>query len=196
MAFVSLAKGRAGYAHGMTRYLALAAVAATAAVFPATASAQEAFGGLYAHGVDTPLTFETNEGGVDIVAGVRFEGIEALRAIGSPEPYVIGSLNTRGDTSFAGVGLAWTIGDGPFYVRPGVGLVVHDAPELRVDPATGDRTDLGSRVLFEPELGVGYRLSERASIEANWMHISQAQIFDSQQNPGIDMMGVRVNFRL
>ena len=180
----------------MTRYLALAAVAATAAVFPATASAQEAFGGLYAHGVDTPLTFETNEGGVDIVAGVRFEGIEALGAIGSPEPYVIASLNTRGDTSFAGVGLAWTIGDGPFYVRPGVGLVVHDAPELRVDPATGDRTDLGSRVLFEPELGVGYRLSERASIEANWMHISQAQIFDSQQNPGIDMMGVRVNFRL
>ena len=35
----------------------------------------------------------------------------------------VGSLNTRGDTSFAGAGVAWTIGEGPVYVRPGIGLV-------------------------------------------------------------------------
>ena len=165
-------------------------------LFASPAAAQEVFGGIYKHGVDTPFTFDTGEGGVDVAAGVRFGGIEALSAIGSPEPYVIGALNTRGDTSFAGAGVAWTIGKGPVYVRPGIGLVVHDAPELRVNYATAMRTDLGSRVLFEPEIGVGYRVSERASVEAHWMHISQGQIFDSQQNPGIDMMGVRVNWRL
>ncbi|GGD63354.1 hypothetical protein GRI62_12655 [Erythrobacter arachoides] len=173
----------------------LAALAATVTL-PAAACAQEVFGGVYAHAVDTPFTLETTEGGVDIAAGVRFDGIEALGFLGKPEPYVVGNLNTRGDTSFAGVGLAWTIGDGPFYVRPGIGLVVHDGPELRVNPATGIRTDLGSRVLFEPEIGVGYRVSERASVEAHWMHISQGQIFDSNQNPGIDMIGARINYRI
>ena len=174
----------------------LSGCALAAALLASPVAAQEVFGGIYRHGVDTPFTFDTGEGGIDVAAGVRFGGMEALSAIGSPEPYVIGSLNTRGDTSFAGAGLAWTIGKGPVFVRPGIGLVVHDAPELRVNPETGIRTDLGSRVLFEPEIGVGYRVSERASVEAHWMHISQGQIFDSQQNPGIDMMGVRVNWRL
>lgn len=181
----------------MLKPIALLATAATLAVIPASVHAQEVFGGIYAHAVDTPFTLETTEtGSVDIAAGVRFDGIDALDFIGSPEPYVVGSLNLSGDTSFAGAGLAWTIGKGPFYVRPGIGLVVHDGPELRVNPATGIRTDLGSRVLFEPEIGVGYRIIERASVEAHWMHISQGQIFDSDQNPGIDMIGVRVNWRL
>ena len=174
----------------------LSGCALAAILFASPATAQEVFGGIYKHGVDTPFTFDTGEGGVDVAAGVRFGGIEALSAIGSPEPYVIGSLNTRGDTSFAGAGLAWTIGKGPVYVRPGIGLVVHDGPEFRVNPATGYRTDLGSRVLFEPEIGVGYRASDRVSIEANWMHISQGQIFDGDQNPGIDMIGARLNYRL
>ena len=160
------------------------------------ARAQEVFAGAYVHGVDTPFTLETNEGGVDLALGVRLDGIEALDFIGRPAPYAIASINTRGDTSFAGAGLSWTIGKGRFYLRPAIGLVVHDGPELRVDPATGIRTDLGSRVLFEPELGVGYRFSERFSAEASWMHVSQGRIFDSQQNPGIDMMGVRLVHRL
>lgn len=181
----------------MLKHIALLATAATLAVTPASVQAQEVFGGIYAHAVDTPFTLETTEtGSADIAAGVRFDGIEALDFLGSPEPYVLGSLNLAGDTSFAGAGLAWTIGKGPFFVRPGIGLVVHDGPELRVNPATGIRTDLGSRVLFEPEIGVGYRVNERASVEAHWMHISQGQIFDSDQNPGIDMIGVRVNWRI
>lgn len=162
----------------------------------APAQAQEVFAGAYAHGVDTPFTFETPEGGVDLALGVRLNGIDALDFIGRPAPYAIASINTRGDTSFAGAGLSWTIGKGRFYLRPAIALVVHDGPELRIDPATRIRTDLGSRVLFEPEIGIGYRFSERFSAEASWMHISQGQIFDSQQNPGIDMIGVRLVHRL
>jgi len=177
------------------KHLVLAAALAAPFV-PAAACAQEVFVGAYVHEVDTPLTLRVGEAGADIAAGYRFKPIRALHVIGSPAPYLVGSLNTAGDTSFAGAGLAWTIGKGPVYLRPGVALVVHNGPDFRVDPATGDRTDLGSRVLFEPEIAVGYRLNQRVSLEASWMHISQGRIFNYDQNPGIDMMGARVNYRL
>ena len=159
-------------------------------------AAQEVFGGVYAHAVDTLFTLPSDRRGVDLQAGYRFAPVEALAAVGRPAPYLIASLNTGGDTSFAGAGLAWTIGKRRVYLRPGIGLVVHDGPSLRVDRATGYRTDLGSRVLFEPELGLGYRFGERAALEAHWTHISHAGLFNSQQNPGIDMIGLRFNYRV
>jgi hypothetical protein len=163
---------------------------------PAGAAAQEAFVGLYAHGVDTPLSLETGEGGADVVVGVRLAPIEALSVVGEPAPYVITSLNTVGDTSFAGAGLSWTFGKGPVYVRPAVALVVHDGPSSRFDPVLNQQTELGSRVLFEPELAIGYHLGGRLAVEASWMHVSHARLFDRQQNPGIDMWGARLNYRL
>ena len=161
-----------------------------ASLVPGAAMAQEAYAGVYAHAVETPFTFDTNEGGTDIQAGLRFNEI---RALGGMQPYVFGSVNLSGDTSFVGAGVSWKAELGKVYLRPGVGLVVHDAPEFRVYPATGIRTDLGSRVLFEPEIALGYDISDRFSIEASWVHISNARLFNSEQNPGIDMMGARVN---
>ena len=175
----------------------LAAFVLPAALLASPAAAQEVYGGVYAHAVDTPFTFDTGEGGADLQAGYRFGEIEALRVIGAPQPYVFASVNMSGDTNFAGAGLSWKaeLGD-RFYLRPGVGLVVHDAPSQRVDPATNLRTDLGSRILFEPEIAAGIDLDERWSIEASWVHISNARLFNRQQNPGIDTMGVRVNLKL
>lgn len=179
----------------MRSILVLATVAAVAV--PAAAPAQEVFAGIYKHGVDTPFTLYTGEGGADIELGYRFPGIEALSAIGSPSPYVIGSLNTAGETSFAGLGLGWRFGlKGPAYIRPGVGLIAHTGPSYRADVARNQETDLGSRVLFEPELGLGYRLTPTISAEASWAHISGARVFNAQQNPGIDMWGVRLNYHL
>ena len=179
----------------MTKRLAF--LATLAALFPAgTAAAQEVFAGIYVHEVDTPFTLRVGEGGADIAVGYRFAPIGALGAIGKPAPYVIASLNSSGDTSFAGVGLSWSIGKGPVYVRPAIGIVVHDGPGLRVNPVTRRRTDLGSRVLFEPEIALGYRIDERVSLEASWMHISQGQLLNGRQNPGIDMIGARLNYRL
>ena len=179
----------------MPRTPALIAVIAALCATPAHAG--EVFGGVYAHAVDTPFTFDTQEGGVDAQIGVRSDPIESLDFLGKPSAYVFGSLNSEeGGTDFVATGLSWRIDAGPVYVRPGVGLALHNAPETRVNPATGIRTDLGSRVLFEPEIAVGTQLSDRASIEASWVHISNAQIFDSQQNPGIDMIGLRLNWRM
>ena len=172
------------------------AAALAACALPGAVAAQEVFAGVYAHEVDTPFTLHVGESGADIAAGYRFAPIEALKAIGRPQPYLIASLNTAGDTSFAGAGVSWTIGKGPVYLRPGVGVVVHDGPSLRIDTIAKRHTELGSRVLFEPEIALGYRVDERFSIEASWMHISQGQLFNGRQNPGIDMIGARLNYRL
>lgn len=170
-------------------------VACAATMLAAPAQAGEVFAGAYAHEVETPFTLETGEGGFDVALGYRFDGIEALSAIGKPAPYLVGSLNTRGDTSFVAAGLSWTIGKGPVYVRPGIGLAVHDGPKSSFGE-DGTRYDLGSRVVFEPEIAIGARLSDRVSLEASWMHLSHARLFNSEQNPGIDMIGARVNLAL
>lgn len=176
--------------------IAILALALPALVVAAPAAAQEAFVGAYFHEVETPLTFPVDESGADIELGYRFAPVESLSFLGKPQPYVFASVNTAGDTSFAGGGLSWKLGKGPIYVRPGIGLIVHDGPSKRFDPVTRRRTDLGSRLLFKPEIAIGAQVSERLSVEASWVHISHAQLFNSQQNPGIDMMGVRVNLAM
>ena len=58
-----------------------------------------------------------------------------------------------------------------------------------------DKIDFGSRVLFEPELGIGFDVNRRLSIEASWVHMSHAQLF-GRQNPGIDNLGARLTLGL
>ena len=167
-------------------WLALALLAA------APADAAEIFGGLLAHDVDSPLTKGGLEDGADLQLGWRGGRIRALAAVGSPSPYVFGSIATGGETHYAAAGLSWRIG-GRLFVRPGVGLAVHTRGTEGV--RNGLRTDLGSRILFEPEIGVGYRVSDRFSIEASWVHISHAQLL-GRQNPGMDSVGIRLSYQL
>jgi lipid A 3-O-deacylase len=157
------------------------------------AHAGDVFAGVSAHEVDTPFSLKTRESGVDVQIGYRAGKIEALALIGKPAPYVFASVNTKGDTSFIAAGLSWKLGK-TFYVRPGIGLALHDGPIPR-SGTNGRRSDLGSRILFEPEIAVGYQLSEKAALELSWTHISNATLL-SGQNPGIDMIGLRVNFGL
>lgn len=156
------------------------------------ASAAEIFGGLAAHDVDTPLNKGGFEDGLAVQAGVRGGRIRALKAIGAPSPYAFASVSTEGATNFAAVGLSWKIG-GRLFLRPGIGLAVHDRSSRVVHGNL--RGDFGSRILLEPELGLGYQFSERLSAEASWVHMSHAGLFNSRQNPGIDNIGVRVSYR-
>lgn len=171
--------------------LLLASIAALG-LSAAPARAAEVFGGLRAHDVDTGLTRSGIEEGVDVELGWRGDKIGFLRAVGGPRPHAYVSLNSAGNTHFAAAGISWKIGDA-IYARPGIGLAVHTGPG-RVVPGD-DRIDFGSRILFAPELGVGARLTDRVSIEASWVHLSHGQLF-GRQNPGIDTIGVRLNFRL
>lgn len=165
---------------------------ALAVLVPGPAQASEIFAGLLAHDIDSPLTAGGHEDGADVEIGWRGDRIRALAAIGAPSPHVFASLATGGDTHFVAAGISWKIG-GRLFVRPGVGLAVHSRDDDIV--FAGRRGDLGSRIVFAPEIGVGYQVSERFSVEASWVHLSHAQLF-SGQNPGMDSVGVRLSWRL
>ena len=166
--------------------LALLLTVSNGVAFPA--SATELFGGIYSHAVSTPFSLEGGrEQGVDLMLGIR--GGKIISGLGL-QPYAFGALNSAGDTSYAAAGLSWRFGK-TFYVRPGIGLAIHNGSAGRFDDP--DRIAFGNRILFEPELGIGYQLNPRTSIEANWIHMSQGQLF-SRQNPGIDNIGARANF--
>lgn len=163
------------------------------ALIAVPASASEIFGGLLVHDVETPITRSGQEGGIDLHLGWRGDRIEALRPIGAPAPHVFAALNTAGDTSYAGFGVTWRIGRGPLYFQPGIGMAIHNGRSQRT--VTPDRIDFGSRVVFVPEVAIGYRIDQRWSVEAAIVHLSHAQLF-SEQNPGSDNIGLRVNYRL
>ena len=177
----------------MNRSIAAKLALAAALLLPGPASAADLFGGILLHDIDTPFTKDIGESGHDFEIGYRFDRLTGLGPIGGPAPYVFVSVSDRGDTSLAAAGLSWKIG-GPLYVRPGLGVAVHTGPSRRVD-ANNLRTDLGSRILFEPEMAIGMAVAPRLSIEASWVHVSHAQLF-SRQNPGLDMVGARLNLHL
>lgn len=165
--------------------------AAMAVVAPHHADAQEVFGGVFAHDVETPVTRSGQEGGVDLHLGWRGSRIGSLRAIGAPAPHAFVQVNSRGDTNAVSAGLSWTIGR-RVYARPGVGVALHDGP-LGLDTPP-DRIDFGSRVVFVPELSLGVRVAPDVSVEASWVHYSHAQLL-GDQNPGSDNFGVRLAWR-
>ena len=166
------------------------ALAAALLALPTAASAQELFGGVYAHAVGTKLSLgSSRESGADLQLGYR--GGRIIRGTGL-QPYAFGEVNTRGDTSFAAAGLSWKFGN-RFYIRPGIGLAIHNGSTK--DFIVEDRIAFGSRILFEPEVGVGARINDRLSIEASWVHLSHGQVFGGQ-NPGIDNIGARINLKL
>lgn len=155
------------------------------ALTAAPAHAGEIFGGLYVHDVDTPLTHSGIEEGVDVQLGYRW-GTSGL------QPYVFAAANTAGETHYAAAGISYRFGDKVF-VRPGLGIAVHTGSAGNFHRT--DKIAFGSRVLFEPELGIGFRVSDRATVEASWVHMSHAQIF-GRQNPGIDNIGARLSWKL
>jgi hypothetical protein len=170
------------------RRVALAVSLAFAAAAPAHAG--EIFGGLYVHDVKLPTDKSGVEGGGDAMLGYRWGGIA-----GTPlQPYLFGAVNSAGKTNYAAVGLSAKFGKS-IYVRPGLGVAVQTGSAKRFQDPSNGKIDFGSRVLFEPELGIGARINDRLSIEASWLHMSHATLF-SRQNPGIDNLGVRLNLKL
>ncbi len=174
------------------RFLALLG-AIVAAIVPTAASAAELFGGLYVHDVKTPLDASGLESGADIMIGLR--GGAITHVFHAPlQPYVFGALNSAGNTSYAaaGISLRFSLG-GKWYVRPGIGLAIHNGSAGKFFRT--DKIAFGSRVLAEPELGIGAQLNRRLSAEASWVHMSHGQLF-GRENPGMDNLGVRLNLAL
>ena len=169
-------------------------VAAFAALLvPSASTAGELFGGIHVHDVKTPLDESGLESGIDLSFGYRGGGIGHLFK-GVLQPYLFGAVNTAGNTDYAAVGMdaKFLLGDS-WYIRPGVGVAVHNGSAGKY--YRSDKIAFGSRVLFEPELGIGTQISRRVSAEASWVHMSHAQLF-GRENPGIDNIGLRLNVAL
>jgi hypothetical protein len=172
------------------RVLLFCSIVLASAGLASPARAGEVFGGLYVHDVKTPLDKSGIESGMDIMAGYR-----GGKIAGTPlQAYIFGAINTAGETNYAAVGLSARFGD-KVYIRPGLGLAIHTGSSKKFQDLTNDKIDFGSRILFEPEIGLGAQINDRLSLEASWVHMSHAQLF-GRQNPGIDNFGVRLNLKL
>jgi lipid A 3-O-deacylase len=156
----------------------------------APAAARQVWAGVYQH--DVTIAQTRFESGQDIKVGWIGDPIDALGPVGRPAPHFLFSKSLEGQTDYVAAGLNWKFGT-TLYVRPGIGIAVHNGPERAV--RRGRRVDLGSRVTFEPELALGWQVSDRVAVEASWIHLSHATLF-SPQNRGMDSMGLRVLVRV
>lgn len=185
-------------------------VGAAALLWATTAQAGEVFGGVYAHDVDDGISYGKFETGAQIVVGARTTALDELSFLGRPRVHLLAAVNTSGGTNYAAAGLGWRFHlSERFYVQPGIGVAIQDgrinlpspdepgiSPEERIKRLRDYRTklDLGSRVLFEPELSLGWKATPRLSVEVSWIHMSHAQLAGSY-NPGVGDVGVRLVYR-
>ena len=170
--------------------IVMGCAALLAATIPNAAEAGEVFGGAYVHDVKLPTDLSGFESGLDAQVGYRGGRIGKTPL----QWYAFGALNTAGDTSYAATGLSAKFGVGSgFYIRPGLGVAIHTGSAGKYYRT--DRIAFGSRVLFEPEIGIGTRINDRLSAEASWVHMSHAQL-RGRENPGIDNLGIRLNLAL
>ena len=172
------------------RSLLASAAAFVACLCAAPAHAGEIFGGFYVHDIQSPLSLSNVEDGVDVQLGWRGDPVTTLKI----QPHALLSVNSRGDTHYAAVGISRKFGD-RVYIRPGVGIAVHSGSAKNFQNEANGKIEFGSRILFEPELGIGARLNSRLTVEASLVHLSHAQLF-GKQNPGLDAVGIRLNYRL
>jgi hypothetical protein len=183
------------------------------AVGAGRACAGEAMLGVYQHDIMDKISHGGHfEHGKDVVFGFRTASLDELSAIWSPHLHLIAGVNTLGETNFLAAGFDWRIKFGPegrFYLEPGIGAAIHTGPvnlpspfdpgltQAEVDQRLHDfatRLDLGSRVLFEPELALGWKATDRWSLEMSWIHMSHAQLA-GPQNPGLGDFGFRAVYR-
>ncbi len=182
--------------------LALGAVMATAGQAQAVESVHV---GVMAHNICvTDCKNANKEDGPVVEFQVNFGSPEFLNWIGSPQPYLVASVNPTGDTSFGGGGLEWRfeIGD-KWAIEPGVGYVIHDGELENAFPAGDPRAPgfsdehvlLGSRDLFRTSLGVTRELSGPWEAQLFFSHLSHGQILGSGRNQGMDQAGIRIGYR-
>lgn len=188
--------------------LLLGACLCAASVIPAFAQVAEVRAGVTAH--DLGWTIINADGdeekSVAFNAEIIFEEPEFLKWALSPQPYIGGTLNLEGNTSYGGAGLLWRQNLGKtFYGDFAFGLVIHDGI-LDIDDAranASNTTELldilrnsnfyGSRILFRQQLTLGVNISEEWAAEGFVEHISHGGLLANGPNEGSDAAGFRLN---
>ncbi len=152
-------------------------------------------------GVGWALGF-ADENSIAINADVIFDEPKFLKWALSPQPYLGALINLEGKTSYGSAGLLWRQElSQKLYMDFSLGLAVHNGtldinfqrgPSFR---ETFDRFDteieFGSRVLFKPQLSLGYRVTDEWAGEIYFEHLSHATLLDDKDNDGVDIVGIR-----
>lgn len=144
------------------------------------------------------------EDGPNIEGELVWSSPHALHFLGAPRPYLMASLNTQGNTSFAAAGLywRWEFISG-WALEPGLGFAVHDGeidnPYPNFTPEAeafaSQHQLLGSRELFRSSLALERELGPHAGVQLYYEHLSNGQIFGGGRNQGLDEAGLRFLIR-
>lgn len=189
-----------------TKMVGLAAMGAALMLAPtAYADVNELHVGVMDHNICVVNCKNANkEDGPNIEAQLTFDSPDFLDWALSPRPYLLASLNTAGDTSFAGVGLEWRwdFAEG-WALQPGIGYVVHDGetenPYANGTPEAAafaeQHVQYGSRDLFRTSLGLTRDLPGPWEAQVLYEHLSHGQILGNGRNQGTDELGVRLGYR-
>jgi len=197
----------------------LAAIAPICICTPSYAQVSEVRAGAAAHDIRVLRnSIPRRENSIALNAEIIFDEPKFLKWALSPQPYIGGTLNVQGDTSYGGAGLLWRQNLGKkFYGDFAFGFVVHDGetdtdilddipldgsltPEenaaiIDANLATrANRIQYGSRVLFREQLSLGYKFNKEWAVEGYFEHISNASLPDGS-NDGSDAAGFRINRR-
>jgi lipid A 3-O-deacylase len=183
--------------------LVSAALAAAALLAPeAAAQIDSARLGVMDHNICvTDCKNANKESGVNINGELRFASPGFLDWALSPHPYVMASVNTDGNTSYAGFGLEWDFAfANRWHFEPGVGYVMHDgAINNRFPSGTQEAVDyssnhvlLGSKDLFRSSLALTYDFTETWAVQVIYEHLSHGQILGEGRNQGMDELGMRL----
>ncbi len=168
-----------------------------------TAHASDIAVGVMAHNIEVVDGKNAGkEASPNIEAQLTFDAVGPAWS-GRPHPFLIGSLNTGGDFSFAGVGLEWRweLGD-KWRVDPSLGYVVHtgetDNPYAPGTPQSvqfaNDHVLYGSEDLFRLTVAVTHEITDRANAQIAFTHLSHGHIIGSGRNQGVDQLGVRLGY--
>jgi len=129
---------------------------------------------------------------------------ELFGIIGSPRPYVVGSLNTEGKTSFVGAGVLWRWNFARHWAfEPGFGFIVHngelDTPfpdgSLQAAQFQSEHQLLGSRDLFRETFALERSFGEHSALQLFYEHASHGQILNQGRNQGLNNVGLRFVWR-
>jgi len=188
---------------GMKQWAVCLSVIAIGFAGAAQAQIEEVRLGVLVHDVNvTGNGAGGKENGVNIAAELVFSSPEFLSILGSPRPFLNGSINSDGFTNFGGGGLAWAhdFGD-TFYGEFDFGLSIHDGivnlPTNPSDPVRirldATRVILGSRVLFRSVFNLGVHVNEDWDAAVVFEHLSHGQILAQGRNEGLDNIGIRIS---
>ncbi len=143
------------------------------------------------------------EDGPNVEFQVSFDSPEFLNWAGSPQPYVMASINTSGSTSFAAVGLEWRwdFAEG-WAIEPGVGYAVHNGALENKFQGGAQQAEfannhllLGSRDLFRTSIGITRDFEGPLEAQVFYEHLSHGNIIGSGHNQGVDQLGIRIGYQ-